>query len=69
MLGDPTAGGELLEQGSIKPACDAVVDILDRGLTVAQPGRTQPCLKAAASSAVPARPQRRSALPSRRRCD
>jgi hypothetical protein len=29
VLGNPTAGGELLEQGFVEPARRAVVDILD----------------------------------------
>jgi hypothetical protein len=28
VLGDPAAGGELLEHGFVEPACRAVVDIL-----------------------------------------
>ena len=38
MLGDPAAGGELLEQRLVEPARRAVVDVLDRRLAVAQPG-------------------------------
>jgi len=51
VLGDPTAGGDLLEQGFIEPAGHAVVDILDGGLAVAQPGRTQPGLEASGRAA------------------
>src|SRR6202521_5056175 len=45
MLGDPAAGGELLENSFVEPACRAVVDILDRGLAVSQLGAAQPALE------------------------
>jgi hypothetical protein len=51
VLGDPAAAGELLEQGFVEPARRAVVDVLDRGLAVAQPGRTQPGLEASGRAA------------------
>ena len=46
VLGDPAAGGELLEQRLVEPARRAVVDVLDRGLAVTQPGGAQPGLEA-----------------------
>ena len=51
MLGDPATSGNLLEQGFIEPARHAVVDILDRGLAVTQPGRAQPGLEASGRAA------------------
>src|SRR5215472_11885137 len=46
MLGDPAAGGQLLEQRLVEPPWRAVVDIFDRGLAVTQPSGTQPGLEA-----------------------
>lgn len=46
MLGDPAAGGELLEQRLVEPARRSVVDVLDRRLTVTQPGAAQPAVEA-----------------------
>ena len=46
MLGDPAAGGQLLEQRFVEPARRAVVDVLDRGLAVPQPCGTQSGLEA-----------------------
>jgi hypothetical protein len=42
MLCDPAAGGQLLEQSFVETAWGAVVDVLDRGLTVAQLGIAKP---------------------------
>lgn len=44
MLGDPAAGGELLEQCLVELARRAVVHVLDGRLAVAQPGRPEPAL-------------------------
>ena len=46
MLGDPFAGGELLEQRLVEPSRRPVVDVLDRRLAMAQLGAAQPDLKA-----------------------
>src|SRR5215468_2716263 len=46
LLGDPAAGGELLEERFVELALCAVVDVLDRGLAVAQASRTQADLRA-----------------------
>src|SRR5580658_9745481 len=40
VLGKPAAGGQLLEQRLVEPARSAIVDVLDRGLAVAQSGGT-----------------------------
>ena len=45
MLGDPAAGGELLEEGFVEPPCGAVVDILDRRLAVTQLRAAQPAVE------------------------
>ena len=45
MLGDPAAGGELLEEGFVEPPWRAVVDVLDRRLAVTQLGAAQPALE------------------------
>ena len=47
MLGNPAAGGELLEQRLVEPARRAVVDVLDRRLAVAQLRAAQPALERA----------------------
>src|SRR5215475_311075 len=39
---DPAAGRELLEEGFVELALCAVVDVLDRGLAIAQARGTQP---------------------------
>jgi len=44
MLGDPTTGGELLEERFVEVSRRAVVDVLDGRLAVAQPGRPEPAL-------------------------
>ena len=41
VLGDPAAGGQLLEQRLIESPWGAVVDIFDRGLAVPQPSSAQ----------------------------
>ena len=41
MLGDPAAGGQLLEQRLVEPARRAVVDALDGRLAVPQPSGAQ----------------------------
>ncbi len=46
LLGDPAAGGELLEERFVELALCAVVDVLDRGLAVAQARRAQADLRA-----------------------
>ena len=46
VLGDPAAGGQLLEQRLVEPARRAVVDVLDRGLAVTQPSGAQSGLEA-----------------------
>ena len=46
MLGDPAAGGQLLEQRLIEPARRAVVDVLDYGLAMTQPRSAQSGLEA-----------------------
>ena len=45
-LGNPTASRELLEERFVELALCAVVDVLDRSLTVAQPRGAQPDLRA-----------------------
>ena len=45
MLGDPAAGGELLEEGFVEPPWRAVVDVLDRRLAVTQLGAAQPAVE------------------------
>src|SRR5215467_3694897 len=45
-VGNPTASGELLEEGFVELALRAVVDVLDRGLAIAQASRTQADLRA-----------------------
>ncbi len=42
---DPPAGDEVLEQGPLELAGSAVVDILDAGADMAQPGGTHPGLE------------------------
>ncbi len=44
MLGDPAAGGELLEQRLVELSRRAIVDVLDPRLAVAQPGRLEPAV-------------------------
>ena len=46
MLGDPAAGSELLEQRIVEPARRSVVDVLDRRLTMTQPGAAHPPVEA-----------------------
>ena len=46
MLGDPFAGGELLEQRLVEAPRRSVVDVLDGGLAVTQLGAAQSDLKA-----------------------
>jgi hypothetical protein len=46
VLGDPAAGGQLLEQRLVEPPRRAIVDVLDRGLAVTQPSGTQSGLEA-----------------------
>ena len=46
VLGDPAAGGQLLEQRFVEPAWGAVVDVLDGGLVVTQPSGAQAGLEA-----------------------
>src|SRR5258706_3335550 len=46
MLGDPFAGGELLEECLVEASRRSVVDVLDGRLAVAQLGAAQPDLKA-----------------------
>src|SRR5262249_53200980 len=43
---DPAAGGELLEEGFVELTLCAVIDVLDRGLAIAQARRTQADLRA-----------------------
>jgi hypothetical protein len=45
MLGDPAAGGQLLEQCLVEPPWRAVVDILDRRLAVAKLRSAQPAFE------------------------
>ena len=46
LLGNPAASRELLEERFVELALCAVVDVLDRSLTVAQPRRAQADLRA-----------------------
>ena len=45
MLGNPAAGGQLLEQRLVKPSGGTIVDVLDRRLAVAQLRIAQPALE------------------------
>src|SRR5262245_34958199 len=46
LLGDPSAGRELLEERFIELALGAIVDVLDRSLAIAQARGAQPDLSA-----------------------
>src|SRR5262249_40658339 len=46
VLGDPAAGGELLEQRLVEAPGGPEVDVLDTGLAVTQAGGAQPALEA-----------------------
>ena len=46
MLGNPSAGCELLEQRLVELSGRSIADVLDGGVTVAQLGAAQPALEA-----------------------
>jgi hypothetical protein len=45
MLGNPAAGGQLLEESFVETAWGAVIDVLDRRLAVAQLRIAQPAFE------------------------
>src|SRR5262249_61936467 len=53
LLGDPAAGGELLEERFVELALRAGVDVLDRGLAVAQARRAPAELRPVSRSIGP----------------